>query len=62
MKVATSADGDPVAILNRNEPVFYCVSAEAYEILVDKIEDLELISLAKDRESEPNILVNIDDL
>lgn len=47
MKVATSDYGDPVAILNRNEPVFYCVLAEAYEMLMDKIEDLELISLAK---------------
>ena len=62
MKVATSAYGDPVAVLNRNEPAFYCVPAEAYEILMDKIEDLELISLAKDRESEPSISVNIDDL
>ena len=62
MKVATSAYGEPVAVLNRNEPAFYCVPAEAYEILMDKIEDLELISLAKDRESEPSISVNIDDL
>lgn len=23
MKVATSADGEPVAVLNRNEPAFY---------------------------------------
>jgi len=62
MKVAASAYGDPVAVLNRNEPAFYCVPAEAYEILMDKIEDLELISLAKERESEPSISVNIDDL
>ena len=27
MKVAGSAYGDPVAILNRNEPAFYCVPA-----------------------------------
>ncbi len=62
MKVATSAYGDPVAVLNRNEPVFYCVPAEAYEMLMDKIEDLELLSLAKDRESEASVSVNIDDL
>jgi len=62
MKVANSAHGDPVAVLNRNEPAFYCVPAETYEILMDKLEDLELISLAKDRESEPSISVNIDDL
>lgn len=62
MKVASSAYGDPVAVLNRNEPAFYCVPAEAYEMLMDKIEDLELISLAKDRENETSISVNIDDL
>ncbi len=62
MKVATSAYGDPVAVLNRNEPAFYCVPAEAYEMLMDKIEDLELLSLAKGRENETSISVNIDDL
>jgi len=62
MKVATSAYGDPVAVLNRNEPAFYCVPAEAYEVLMDKIEDLELLSLAKDRENETSISVNIDEL
>ncbi len=62
MKVATSAYGDPVAVLNRNEPAFYCVPAEAYEVLMDKIEDLELLLLAKDRESEASVSVNIDDL
>lgn len=62
MKVATSAHGDPVAVLNRNEPAFYCVPAEAYEIMMDKIEDLELLALAKERKNESSISVNIDDL
>ena len=62
MKVATSAAGEPVAILNRNEPAFYCVPAQAYEMLMDKIEDLELIALAQARKDEPNIPVDIDEL
>lgn len=62
MKVATSAYGEPVAILNRNEPAFYCVPAEAYEIMMDKLEDLELLSLAKERVNEKSISVSIDDL
>jgi len=62
MKVATSANGDPVAVLNRNEPAFYCVPAEAYEMMMDKIEDLELLALAKERQNETSISVNIDDL
>lgn len=62
MKVATSAYGDPVAVLNRNEPAFYCVPAKAYEMMMDKIEDLELLALAKERQNESSISVNIDDL
>ncbi|MGJ8645495.1 MAG: type II toxin-antitoxin system Phd/YefM family antitoxin [Marinomonas colpomeniae] len=62
MKVANSAYGEPVAVLNRNEPAFYCVPAEAYEIMMDKIEDLELLALAKERQGEDSISVNINDL
>ena len=62
MKVATSAYGAPVAVLNRNEPVFYCVPAEAYEMMMDKIEDLELLALAKERQNEASISVDIGDL
>ena len=62
MKVATQAYGEAVAILNRNEPVFYCVPAKAYEMLMDKLEDLELLAIAKARGSEENISVNLDDL
>lgn len=62
MKVASSAYGEAVAILNRNEPAFYCVPAEAYKLLMDRIEDLELLSLAAERENEETISVNIHDL
>ncbi|MCD9550194.1 antitoxin [Photobacterium carnosum] len=62
MKVASSAYGEAVAILNRNEPAFYCVPAEAYELLMDRVEDLELLSLAAERENEETISVNIHNL
>ncbi len=62
MKVATSAHGDPVAVLNRNEPAFYCVPAEAYEMMMDKLEDLELLTLVEERKNESSIAVKIDDL
>ncbi|EOG7641679.1 type II toxin-antitoxin system Phd/YefM family antitoxin, partial [Vibrio cholerae] len=61
-KVATSAFGAPVAVLNRNEPAFYCVPASTYEIMMDKLEDLELLAIAKERLSEDSVSVNIDDL
>ena len=62
MKVASSAYGEAVAVLNRNEPAFYCVPAEAYELVMDRIEDLELLSLAAERENEETISVDIHDL
>lgn len=62
MKVASSAYGEAVAVLNRNEPAFYCVPAEAYELLMDRVEDLELLSLAAERENEETISVDIHDL
>jgi len=31
-----------VAILNRNEPTFYCVPARAYETLMDKLENWKI--------------------
>ena len=35
----------PVAILNRNQPAFYCVPAKTFEALMDKLEDQELNTL-----------------
>ncbi|CAH8205631.1 hypothetical protein VAEKB19_330002 [Vibrio aestuarianus] len=36
--------------------------AAAYEIGMDKLEDIELLAIAKERESESSISVSIDDL
>ncbi|MFM2481533.1 type II toxin-antitoxin system Phd/YefM family antitoxin [Celerinatantimonas sp. YJH-8] len=62
MKVVQSAHGEPIAVLNRNEPVFYCVPAEVYEMMMDKLDDLELVAIAKERIEEESIPVNLDDL
>ena len=62
MKVAASASGQPVAVLNRNQPAFYCVPADAYEQLMDRLEDMELIAIAEERAAEESIAVSIDDL
>ena len=62
MKVALSADGEPIAVLNRNEPAFYCIPAEAYEMLMDRVEDLELMALVAERKSEKSVKVDINDL
>ena len=62
MAVVEQGEGFPVAVLNRNQPVFYCVPAEAYELLMDKLEDMELSALVTARSDQPEIEVNIDDL
>ncbi len=62
MAVVEQADGFPVAVLNRNQPVFYCVPAEAYEQLMDKLEDMELAEIVEQRRGQAEIEVDIDDL
>ncbi|PCI62403.1 MAG: antitoxin [Gammaproteobacteria bacterium] len=62
MAVVEQGDGFPVAVLNRNQPVFYCVPADAYEIMMDKLEDVELAALVKERQNQPEIEVSINDL
>jgi antitoxin StbD len=62
MAVVQQGDGAPVAILNRNEPVFYAVPAKAFELLMDKLEDMELAAIVEARKDQPEIEVSIDDL
>ncbi len=62
MAVVAQGEGFPVAVLNRNKPAFYCVPAEAYEALMDKLEDVELAAIVEARKDQKEIAVDIDDL
>ncbi len=62
MAVVAQGEGFPVAVLNRNQPAFYCVPAKAYELLMDKLEDIELAALVEARKDQAEISVDIDDL
>jgi len=62
MAVVKQGEGFPVAVLNRNQPAFYCVPAEAYEILMDKLEDVELAAIVEARKDQQEIAVAIDEL
>lgn len=62
MGAVAAGDGFPVAILNRNEPVFYCVPAKAYEALMDRLEDIELNALADARSGQAEIKVKLSEL
>jgi antitoxin StbD len=62
MGTVSAGQGQTVAILNRNEPAFYCVPAGAYEALIDRLEDMELNAIADARAGEPVIKVTLDEL
>jgi antitoxin StbD len=62
MAVVEQGEGFPVAVLNRNQPAFYCVPAEAYEALMDKLEDVELSAIVEARKDQEEIAVDIDEL
>ncbi len=59
MATVAAGEGFPVAILNRNEPAFYCVPAKAYEVLMDKLEDMELNAIADARLKDGKKLVQV---
>ena len=62
MGTVAAGDGCPVAILNRNEPAFYCIPARAYEALLERLEDLELNALTDAREGQAIRRVALDEL
>lgn len=57
-----AAGGEAVAILNRNSPAAYLVPAKAWEELMERLEDLELAEIARERANEKPVRVNLADL
>lgn len=57
-----AAGGEPVAVLNRNSAAAYLVPAKAWEELMDRLEDLELAEIARERADEKPVPVNLADL
>jgi antitoxin StbD len=55
--------GLPVAILDRGQPLFYCIPAAASESLLDRLEDLELNALAdaRLRDGQPIVKITLDE-
>lgn len=62
MGTVAAGDGFPVAILNRNEPAFYCVPAPVFEAMMERLEDLELNAIADARAGQQRVKVKLDDL
>lgn len=62
MATVNAGDGYPVAILNRNQPAFYCVPAELYEQMLDALDDQELVKLVHERSNQRLLDVDLDTL
>lgn len=62
MGTLQAGHGGAVAILNRNQPAFYCVPAEEYEAMLERLEDAELNTIADARTDGPFVKVGLDEL
>lgn len=62
MGTVSEGGGEAVAILNRNEPAFYCVPPELYARLLELAEDAELALIAEERKNGDTVEVSLDDL
>ncbi|MDM6777852.1 type II toxin-antitoxin system Phd/YefM family antitoxin, partial [Klebsiella michiganensis] len=60
MATVSAGDGFPVAILNRNQPAFYCIPAELYEKMLDAMDDQELAKLVSERSNQQLLDVDLD--
>ncbi len=54
------ASGEPVVILNHNKPTAYLIPAKAYEALMDRLEDLELGAIVRQRAVEKPDAIEVD--
>lgn len=62
MATVKKAHGKPLAILNRNEPVFYCIPAKTYEAMMEALDDAYLAEIVIARAGEKEIEVDFSDL
>lgn len=60
MRTVGVGNGLPVAILNRNQPAFYCMPAAFYEKMLDALDDQDLCRLVNERRNEEFIDVVFD--
>jgi len=52
----------PIAVLNHNKPAAYLLSAKAYEALLDRLDDAELLKIVKKRQDGKAVKVKLEDL
>ncbi|CAM2190374.1 type II toxin-antitoxin system Phd/YefM family antitoxin [Burkholderia cepacia] len=62
MGTVAAGEGLPVAILNHNEPAFYCIPAKTWEAMVERLEDIEDNALVDSRANGNIVKVKLVDL
>ena len=60
--IIREAEGAPVAILNHNRPSAYIVPADTFEAMLEKLDDLEIARIVKERKKEKTIWVPLNEL
>jgi len=60
--VINQSQGEPIVILNHNRPTAYLVPAAAFEAIMERFDDLDLVRVVKEREGETSVKVTLDDL
>ena len=60
--VMTRAEGEAVAVLNHNRVMAYMVPAEVYEAMVERLDDLALAEIVRERANEEPVRVSLDEL
>jgi antitoxin StbD len=60
--IIEEAEGAPVAVLNHNRPSAYLVPAETFEAMLEKLDDLEIAKIVKERKKEKTIKVSLNEL
>lgn len=57
--VLRKSGGQTVAVLNHNKLAFYMVPSERYEAMLEEIDELQLVHLAKERFKQKGCAVEV---
>lgn len=60
--VMAQAGGEAVAVLNHNRVMAYMVPADAYEAMIERLDDLALAEIVRERAREKPVRVSLDEL
>ena len=60
--IMARAEGEAVAVLNHNRVMAYMVPAEAYEAMMERLDDLALAEIVRERAHEEPVRVSLDEL